>query len=203
MVVAGKPVTLEDGRSYTDATMSWSSSIDLALADGCTDVLSLANSPQPKDELDSRKAKVAGFIAGQVGDKYLDKHSPELPNPNPTYGMKKWTLHPLNTTLTWFFELALDGRSEWDIKRYKEALRRKAEVEKQFSKDLFIVKGEGRFSKDINVERLYPPDIPNLPELLTMDKKKLRVGIRAGRLATRKALQRAQASLAGAASLAS
>src|SRR5579862_2089611 len=32
-VVAGEPATLEDGKRYTDATMSWSSTVELAKAD--------------------------------------------------------------------------------------------------------------------------------------------------------------------------
>jgi hypothetical protein len=182
-LIAGEPIKLSDGHQYTDATMSWTSSIELAQADGCTDVLSLANLPQLEKETGNRKAKVAEFITGKIGDKYLDKHSPKLPSPNSFPVLKEWILRPFHSTASWLLESAIDGTWEWDIKSYKDTLKRKADASEQFSESNFIVDG-------VNVERLYPPDIPNLPELLTMDKKKLRVGIRGGRLAVRGALEK-------------
>lgn len=182
-VVAGEPVKLSDGNRYTDATMTWSNSIELARADGCTDVLSLANLARDDDGPADRKAELAGRLVGKLGDKYLDKHSPNLPPPYPTIEFKQWLRHPARSLEQTLLDYISGDRSYvWDIKTYAEALKRKGEAEKLFTESTFMVNG-------VNVERLYPPDIPELPQLLTMDKKKLRVGIIAGRLSARKALR--------------
>jgi hypothetical protein len=60
-------------------------------------------------------------------------------------------------------------------------LKGKSVSQKNFKDRLFIDEG-------VNVERIYPPDIPELPELLTMDKKKLLVGVKAGKLAVKNAI---------------
>ena len=197
MVVSGEPVRLDDGKEYTDATMSWSNSIELAKADGCTDVLSLANLPMPDKESPSNKAGFADTIAGKVGDKYLDSKSTKLPKSayrGSTFG--ELIRHPFGS-----FERRIlasmvgdTGRYIWDIQKYSDVLKRKAAIQKMFTDKHFIVNG-------VNVERLYPPDIPELPSLLTMDKQKLKVGVEAGGLAVKNALgslgsEEQQASLA-------
>lgn len=190
-VVSGEPIK-ENGHIYTDATMTWASTIELARKDGCTDVLSLANLARSEKSVVGRKERIATYLTGKIGDKYLDKHSPKLPPLNVTIrsvGLKSWIFHPFGTMGDILLDMIGGDRSIWDVRKYNDTLKRKVAAEKQFDEDVFIVDG-------VNVERLYPPAIPGLPELLTMDKKKLRVGIRAGRLAIRRALQEAQTSLA-------
>jgi len=179
-VLAGPPRE-ENGHTYTDATMTWANTIELAKADGCTDVLSLANFAKPETTSVGRKARAAEFIAGTVGDKYLDKHSPKLPKIG-AIDLKSWLLHPFESMEQKILGMLTGDYDVWDVKTYKEALKRKADAETQFTEDSFNYQG-------VNVERLYPPDIPGLPDLLTMDKKKLRTGIRGGRLAVRGALR--------------
>jgi hypothetical protein len=75
-----------------------------------------------------------------------------------------------------------DTNSKWDVKKYSDVLKKKAAIQQMY-KDMNFMDGR------VNVERLYPPDIPELPDLLTMDKKKLKVGLEAGGLAVSKAFE--------------
>jgi predicted patatin/cPLA2 family phospholipase len=183
-IVAGEPVNLEDGKRYTDATMSWSSTVELARADGCTDVLSLSNSPLDSKE-PSSGAKSARFVIGRFGDRYLDRNSPKLPKWD--YQPSSWgerLFHPLNSLERRILAglVGDTGKNIWDIHKYTDVLDRKARSEELFRDQLFVEDG-------VNVERLYPPDMPELPELLTMDKSRLRAGVIAGSLAVRSALR--------------
>ena len=129
--------------------------------------------------------KSATFVIGRFGDRYLDKNSPKLPKWG--YQPSSWgerLFHPLNS-----FErrilagLAGDtGKYIYDIDKYTDVLKRKAESEQLFREQAFVQGG-------VNVERLYPPDMPELPELLTMDRKRLLAGVRAGSLAVKNTLR--------------
>jgi predicted patatin/cPLA2 family phospholipase len=180
--VAGEPVTLGDGRQYTDATMSWSNTVELARADGCTDVLSLANLALDIDKLES-DSKSAEFLIGHLGDRYLDNNGPKLPKPYQGPTFKEYLSHPINSVEQRILDsLGGDTGDYWDIKRYTDVLKRKSASQKNFKDRLFIDEG-------LNVERIYPPDIPELPELLTMDKKRLLTGVKAGSIAVKIALR--------------
>jgi len=177
-VVAGEPVALENGKRYTDATMSWSSTVELARTDGCTDVLSLSNSAFDSKE-PSSGMKSATFVIGRFGDRYLDKNSPELPKLYQGPSLGEWVFHPLDSLARRICDAIVgDTGWYWDVNKYSDVLKRKTESEKLFRNQVFVEDG-------VNVERVYPPDIPELPELLTMDRKRLLAGVRAGSLAVK------------------
>src|SRR5665213_910494 len=75
--IAGSPIQDSEGHKYTDATMAWSSPVELAIRDGCTEVLSLANFAPPPQEIKTLKSKLATIVTGQVGNRYLEHHMSE------------------------------------------------------------------------------------------------------------------------------
>lgn len=71
---ADGPTPAEDGNHYSDSTLSWLSPIELAIKDGCTDVVSLSNS-RPSQSTASKRAFFIGI--GKAGDAFVGKYDPE------------------------------------------------------------------------------------------------------------------------------
>lgn len=177
--IAGGPIKDKSGHEYTDATLAWSSPVELAIADGCTDVLSLANSAISTDE-PSLGAKTAVRAAGAAGSQYMAAKAPKVFKDEIREQKLLWKLtHPLQYVAE---SVMSEGPSVFP--NYSDTLRKAVDTERNYRKGLFNENG-------VTVERIYPPDVPGLPELLTTDKARLNVGIKSGQLALSKALKAA------------
>jgi len=199
-VIAGGPIVGKDGHQYTDGTMAWANSVELAMKDGCTEVLSLANSAVSSDEDKSIRSKVvgtaAGSIAGVIGNQYLVNKRPDEVHDDIRAKETKLLLDKLRHPLEHLVESITDGDITYTPQKYQEVLARKRKSELDYSHGVFVKKNAS-WRGDVTVERIYPPDIAGLPELLTADKKRLRIGIRAGRLAIRKSMENVKREMAG------
>jgi len=179
-VIAGGPIKDARGHEYSDATLAWANTVELAIADKCTEVLSLSNfAPLDKDG-STLKTDAVNLVAGSVGDRYMASKRPEEYKQMIREQKLAWKIaHPLQS-----FAEAVMGEGPYIIPSYSEALKKNSADEKSYSEGLFVEDG-------VTVERIYPPDLPGLPELLTADKERLNIGIHAGNLAVEQALQQA------------
>ena len=181
-VIAGGPIKDKHGDEYSDATLAWANTVALAKADGCTEVLSLSNFAPTDKDISTRKLEAINKISGAIGDRYMAFKRPREYKQMIREQGRLWKIaHPLSYMLE---SVMGEGFLEYEIPSYSEALKKNSAAEKSYSEGLFIEDG-------VTVERIYPPNLPGLPELLTADKKRLRVGIYAGSLAVDQVLQNA------------
>lgn len=186
-IAAGGPMKGEDGSKYTDGGMGFVSALDLAVQDGCTHILSLANSPQGQaGEKKPIAGRVFSSLLTQAGQQYINIKGKKVQIPKEERFSRK-ILNPmssLNDYLLGVLSLGLmDDRTDWHYNEFVGIAGRRNgwpyTMQEPFSEHLGAI-----------VERIYPPDIPELPGMLTMDKRKLHRGTVAGRLAMRKSLQK-------------
>ena len=181
-ILAGGPILDQNGRKNTDGGMAWTSAMELAAQDGCTHILSLANNvPLDLEKSRTLVSRPAGHLITKIGQRYIEEGGTKRP---PTYSIAEKIFNPIGTYLDDLMSTLSGDKSE-HIHDYKNVVRDRLEPPHIFTEEFYKYQGA-------QVERIYPQDLPELPGMLTKDKKRLRLGIKAARLSVRGALKRAQ-----------
>lgn len=182
-ILAGGPIEGKDGHRYTDAGMAWESAMELAAADHCTHILSLANSPPLKKAHERQMpAKLLNLLVAKTGQHYVDSQGVKRP---PTFSLKEKVFNPVGSFLEDFYLTFSGDGSDYSSHDYKTIVKARDAEPYIFSESFYRYHGA-------QVERIYPPALEGLPGLMTPEKKQLRLGIKAGRLAVRQPLRNAR-----------